>query len=126
MKNDEIARIALAGLLVVFLTIGIMFRKAISYIFCPLPAYTGKIYKGKSSYFLICHFILSLGFTLACYSLLNDIRMLSASFEDTATRLLTILILWVMWFYFIGLIIERYLQGTDKEYKAWKKDYLGK
>ena len=54
MREDKV-RIALIGLSVVFFFILAAFRKRITYPFCTLEKYTGKVNRGKSSYFLMLH-----------------------------------------------------------------------
>ena len=92
MKENEV-RIALIGLTVVFIAILAAFRKNVTYPFCTLEKYTGKVNRGKSSYLLMFHFFISLGLGIACYVSLNKVRTFSTLFEDTFIRLITILLL---------------------------------
>ena len=123
MREDN-ARIALIALLVVFSIILSAFRKKITYPFCTLEKYTGKVNSGKSTYFLLVHILVSFGLCLTCYAILNDTNTLGRLFEDTITRLTGILLIWLVWILIIGWLIELYLVATDKEYKSWKLEYL--
>ena len=120
MEHREV-KFALATLVIIFFSIGVLFRKKISYFFCPLPSYTGKIYKGKSHYLFLFHFFVSFGLSIGTYAILNNNETISKTFEDVSIRLLTILVIWIMFFYIVGLAIEQYLLKTDEEYKKWKK-----
>ena len=116
MDHREV-KYSLAALLVIFFIIAILFKKIISYLFCPLPNYTGKLYRGKSLYLFLFHFFISLGISIGIYSLLGTNEKVSSIFEDVRIRLLTIVGFWIMFFYFVGLAIEMYLLKTDGEYK---------
>jgi hypothetical protein len=120
MEPKEV-KIGLAALVFLFFIIGLIFRKRISYLFCPLPNYEGKIYKGKSHYLFLFHFFISFGLSIASYAILNRNEEISKAFEDAAIRLLSILGIWILFFYFIGIAIEFYLLKTDEEYSKWKK-----
>jgi hypothetical protein len=124
--GEEEAKYALLGLIAVFFIALLAFRKRIAYPFCTLQKYTGKISRGKSHYYLITHLLLSLGLAIVCYVLMNRLNTVAILFEDTAIRLLTILLLWIFWILIIGWFIEMYLLSTDKEYKDWKVEYLKK
>jgi len=119
--NDQTARIGIAGLVMIFLIIAFALRRRISYLFCPLPAFTGKAFNGKVSRFFILHFILSFAIGLTSYALLNRVERLQIYFDDVIVRLLSILLLLMFWFYITGVGIEYYLQRTDTEYEDWKK-----
>ena len=119
MREDNI-RIALLALLVIFFVILSAFRKKITYPFCTLEKYTGKVNSGKSSYFLMVHLLVSFGLCLACYTILNDTNAVGKLFEDTIIRLTGILLIWLVWILIIGWLIEFYLVATDTEYKSWK------
>lgn len=73
---------------------------------------------------MVIHFILSVALTITCFALLNNITLLNLLFEDTVTRLLSILLLWFIWIYLLGVLIETYLLLTDGEYRDWKKSFL--
>ena len=120
MEHREV-KFALAALVIIFFSIGVLFRKRISYFFCPLSNYTGKIYKGKSHYLFLLHFFISFGLCIGSYAILNKNERISAMFEDVGIRLLTILGIWIMFFYIVGLSIELYLLKTDEDYRNWKK-----
>ena len=120
MEHREV-KYALAALLILFFAIAILFRRIISYLFCPLENYRGKIYNGKSTYLFLSHFFISLGLSVGIYALLSINDRASALFEDVRWRLLTILGFWIMFFYIVGLAIEMYLLKTDGEYRNWKK-----
>lgn len=125
MKNETV-RLLLFCSVIVFLSFGLLFRKRIAYMFCPLEKYAGKMNKGKSHYYLLTHFIISVALTIACFALLSGMAALNLLFENTVSRLLAILIIWFIWIYLLGLLIEAYLQLTDKEYGDWKKTFLTK
>lgn len=125
MKNETV-RLLLFCSVIVFLSFGLIFRKRIAYMFCPLEKYTGKVNRGKSHYFIVTHFIVSVALTIVCFALLNDMTALNLLFEDIVSRLLAILLIWFSWIYLLGLLIETYLQLTDNEYKDWKKKFLTK
>ena len=120
MEHREV-KYALAALLILFFAIAILFRRIISYLFCPLENYRGNIYNGKSTYLFLSHFFISLGLSVGIYALLSINDRASAIFEDVRWRLLTILGFWIMFFYIVGLAIEMYLLKTDGEYRNWKK-----
>lgn len=124
--ESEVVKLFLLCSVAVFFSVGVIFRKRVAYIFCPLEKYTGKMNRGKSHYFVVTHFILSVMLTLVCFVLLNDITNLNQLFEDTTSRLLLILLIWLTWIFLLGLLIEIYLQSTDSEYRRWKKTYLSK
>ena len=124
MENREI-KYALATLVIIFFLMGFVFRKKIKYLSCPLPRYTGKIYKGKSHYLFMFHFVTSFGLSLCCYAALNKNQKLSAIFEDVSVRLLSIFGIWILFFYAIGLLIEFYLHRTDADYRNWRRSAPG-
>ena len=120
MEHREV-KFAVAALVIIFFFIAILFRKKISYLFCSLPNYAGKINKGKSHYLFLFHFFISFGLSMGAYAILNDVEILSKTFEDVSIRLLAIIGIWIIFFYIVGLAIEFYLLRTDEEYKNWKK-----
>jgi len=120
MERREI-KFAVATLVIIFVFFGVLFRKSISYFLCPLPRYTGKIGKGKSHNLGVFHFFISFGLSIGSYAILNKNERISAMFEDTGIRLLTILGIWIIFFYIVGLAVELYLLRTDEEYRNWKK-----
>ena len=124
MSEDKV-RIALFGLVIVFFAMLFLFRKRLTYPFCTLEKYTGKINKGKSHYFTIVHLFLSFGLAIVSYVLLKNIAILTTLFEDTVIRLSSVFLLWLFWIFVVGWLIERYLVSTDKEYQAWRSTYLG-
>ena len=119
--DNQVSKIALGVLVLIFFLFGILFRRKIAYLFCPLPRYTGKINKGKTHYLFLIHFFVSLGLTIMCYIELNEYKWISIQFEDFTVRILTILAFWLIFFFITGLLIELYLFKTDKEYSSWKK-----
>ena len=123
MSEDKV-RIALFGLVIVFFAMLFLFRKRLTYPFCTLEKYTGKINKGKSHYFTIVHLFLSFGLAIVSYVLLKNIAILTTLFEDTVIRLSSVFLLWLFWIFVVGWLIERYLVSTDKEYQAWRSPYL--
>ena len=102
MEHREV-KYALAALLILFFAIAILFRRIISYLFCPLENYRGKIYNGKSTYLFLSHFFISLGLSVGIFALLSINDRASAIFEDVRWRLLTILGFWIMFFYIVGV-----------------------
>ena len=126
IMRDEKTQIAILILVTVFILILIPFRKIICYPFCSLETYTGKAGKGKSNYFFLFHLIISLAITLACYVFINENRNIEFLFENTFLRLGTILIMWLVWGFIVGWLIEIYLESSDQEYKKWKKTRYNK
>ena len=118
---DEILKIVFGCLVTIFFIFGYILRHRISYIFCPLPKYTGKIYKGKAHYYLTVHFILSIGLAITCLALLQDIEFINSVFDESLIRIFSFILLWFIWFAIIGHIIETFLVRTDKEYQVWKQ-----
>jgi hypothetical protein len=123
MREDNV-RVALFGLVIVFFAILFLFRKKLTYPFCTLEKYTGKINKGKSHCFSIVHLFLSFGLGIISYVILNNFAILTTLFVDTAIRLSSIVLLRLFWIFVVGWLIELYLQLTDKEYHTWKSTYL--
>lgn len=120
MEHPDV-KFALAALIIIFFSIGFMFRKRVSYLFCPLPNYTGKIYKGKSNYLFMFHFFISFGLSIGSYAFLSKNDRIFELFEDVGIRLLTIFGIWIILFYIVGIAIELYLRKTDEDYRNWKK-----
>ena len=120
MEHREV-KFAIAALVIIFFFIGVLFRKKVSYFFCPLPNYRGKIDKGKSHYLFLFHFFVSFGLSIGSYASLDNNETISKAFDDVSIRLLTILAIWIMFFFIVGLAIELYLLRTDEEYKKWKR-----
>ncbi|MEY4874917.1 MAG: hypothetical protein RL708_66 [Bacteroidota bacterium] len=123
---DNVVKLVIGFVFVFFFCLGFMFRQKISYLFCPLEKYTGRLYKGKTSYILTTHLIVSFGLCMICFSLLFNIQLINALFDDTMIRISTFFILWIIGWLLFGLLIEAYLIRTDDEYKSWKQDYLTK
>ncbi len=119
--DNQVTKIALCVLVLIFFLFGILFRKKITYLFCPLPRYTGKINKGKSLYLFFFHFFISFGLAILCYFAINESERISIEMEDFTVRILTILTCWVLFFFITGLSIEWYMLKTDQEYRDWKK-----
>lgn len=123
MSQDN-ARVALFSLVIVFFAILFLFRKRLTYPFCTLEKYTGKINKGKYHYFSIVHLFISLGLGIVSYFFLSNFAILTTLIEDTVIRLSCIFLLWLFWIFVVGWMIELYLLSTDKEYQAWRSNYL--
>ena len=122
--SQENARVALFGMVIVFFAILFLFRKRLTYPFCTLEKYKGKIYKGKSHFFSIVHLFLSLGLGIVSYVFLSNFAILTTLFEDTVIRLSCIFLLWLFWIFVVGWLIELYLLSTDKEYQTWRSKHL--
>lgn len=115
------AQIAILILFTIFLLILLLFKRIISYPFCSLEKYRGKIGKGKSSYFLLFHLIISLALTLLIFNLTIISPRIEAALENTLLRLGGIFLVLFICGIIVGWLIEKYLEATDQEYKSWKK-----
>jgi hypothetical protein len=111
-------------LTLLFLGFGYMLRKKISYFYCPLEKYTGKIYKGKAYYFYMPHLLLSFGLCVLSFISISDLQLIDKLFENNLFRISSFILIWFIWILFLGLIIEAYLIKTDTEYRDWKDKYL--
>jgi len=114
---------------ILFLGFGYLFRKRISYIFCPLEKYKGGRsvpgnYYGKRGYIGLMHAILSFGICMACFSLLYAIPGAKEDFQNNIIRISTFLLLWLLCLFITGLLIEWFLVSTDEDYKRWKHGYI--
>lgn len=109
-----------------FLCFGFLFGKTFSYIFCPLSKYKGNIGRGKSLYFIIIHAILSIPLCILSFSFLYNFKAINALFDNDIIRISSFLLLWLVWLFVVGLLIEKFLVNTDEEYKSWKEEYLKK
>ena len=114
------------ALVIMFAFFGYVFRKKISYIFCPLEKYTGRFLRGKSSYIGLIHLILSFAFSAISFFPISDLKFTQDLFNNDAIRISSFILLLIIWLFIIGLLIEEYLIKSDKEYKRWKDDYLNK
>jgi len=123
---DDLLKVVFGSIALLFFSFGYIFRHKISYIVCPLEKYTGKIYKGKAHYFMTAHLILSVGLCILCFNFLYDNKFVSTLFNDSLIRISSFFLLWFVWLFFVGLLIEEYLIKTDEEYKIWKEDFLKK
>ena len=119
MNHTEV-KFGLSALVAIFFILILFFRKKIGYFFCPLPEYEGKVFKGKSHYLFLIHFFLSFVISLIIYGIINDYKKLNELFDDVIIRILSIFGIWVVSFYFIGILIEGYLLKTDLKYKKWR------
>jgi hypothetical protein len=109
-----------------FFSFAYLLRKRISYIFCPIERYTGKIHRGKTYYFMSVHAIISLILSVFTFLILHDIESIEALFSNFLIRITLFLSLCLFWMFLIGLLIESYLVNTDAEYRSWKEEYLMK
>ena len=121
MMHFRDVEFALIALVAIFMIMGWIFRKKLAYISCPLPPLYRQGYERQSHYLSLFHFVISLGLAISTYAILDTFPTFSIAFRETSIRLLTILLLWITYFYLSGLLIERYLEYTDDEYKRWKK-----
>jgi len=124
MENPS--AIFILALVLIIIYFGYVFRRKISYIFCPLEKYTGKFNRGKSLYVEIIHLILSFGFSAISFFPISNLKITEDLFNNDAIRISSFILLLIIWLFIIGLLIEGYLVNTDKEYKRWKDQYLNK
>lgn len=118
--RDKEAQLAILIIGSIFLLILVPFRKIIAYPFCPLEKYVGKVGKGKATYYLVVHLIISLALALLLFNLVTTNDSIEALFENTVLRLGSIIILLIIFGVIFGWFIEIYLESTDEEYKTWK------
>ena len=119
--RDEKTRIAIATICLSFFIIVLLFRRIICYPFCSLETFSGKIGKGKSSYFIFFHLLASLFATIVCFVLTNESKFAEHLFQDPIYRIGYVFVLWMFWGLFIGWLIEKYLESTDEDFKTWKR-----
>jgi hypothetical protein len=110
----------LAVILILLMILTFVFRKWISYLYCPLEHYEGK-YLGKSGYTFFVHIFLSVFATISLFILASNSFDLIDYFERLPrVRIFTFISLFLIVFLSIGFIIDKYLMATDKVYNEWK------
>lgn len=82
MKDQEI-QIAVLILIAIFLLILLPFKRIISYPFCSLEKFTGKIGKGNQVSFLLFHLIVSVALALFIFNLIIIRLRIETAFEKT-------------------------------------------
>jgi hypothetical protein len=118
---DDAVKLFIGGWVVLFFGFGYLFRKKISYIWCPLQKYTGKINNGKAYYIMMPHLMGSFAICILFFSFLSDIKTINTLFENSVIRTSSFLLLWFICLFFTGLLIEKFLKKTDREYFEWKQ-----
>ena len=114
-------KIYLVGLLLLLLAAAYLLRRNISYLFCPLQKYAGRIGKGKSTKIGMVHVFISLVPSMFLFGWLDGFGNLQSYFELTFVRILVFLCIWILFFLIIGVCLEQYLLATDPEFRAWKR-----
>jgi hypothetical protein len=93
----------------------------VSYVFCPIEKYTGQLGDGKTSKIIAPHLIISFAIAVFCFLFIADISIVDKLFEDNFIRIGSFMLLWLVWVFLLGLLIEAFLVKTDKEYNNWKR-----
>lgn len=98
-----------------------IFRKWISYLWCPLEKYEGHNY-GKSHYLFMFHIIFTAFIAISLFIKISRISFIDPYFENHHfVRIASFVCIYLFFFLVIGFGIDQYLIRTDLEFKQWKK-----
>ncbi len=112
----------LSGIVLILMVLIYVFRKWISYLYCPLEKYEGRYY-GKSYYTFFIHIFTSAFVAISLFIFVSNSFDLIDLFERKSNvRIISFISLFLFIFLIIGFLIDKYLVATDKKYNEWKKN----